>query len=267
MLQSRIPLESNAGFPHARKQLGLIRSYSHDRLQPGTCHCRKRARATPRAAHRRLDRRNRPCPRRLVDRAGRLGRLAAALGRRNPAYRPLDSYANAHTLAWSRKVAEAQGYVFVAPQYNWGYPAGLKNALDHVYREWQGKPLVIVTYGGHGGGKCAAQLHQVAEGGLKNARRADDAGPRTVGRHDARKPRTEPGRTLRLEAARSGTGLWTNSCTCCIRGQITPDAVASSRHRRGNARQSKKALSDASAAGLAHGHRRHALASHIQRSR
>ena len=54
----------------------------------------------------------------------------------------------------------------VSPQYNWGYPAALKNALDHVYKEWNGKPLVIVTYGGHGGDKCAAQLRQVA-GGLK----------------------------------------------------------------------------------------------------
>ena len=42
----------------------------------------------------------------------------------------------------------------------------LKNALDHLYTEWSGKPLVIVTYGGHGGGKCADQLRQVA-GGLK----------------------------------------------------------------------------------------------------
>ena len=50
------------------------------------------------------------------------------------------------------------------PQYNWGYPAPLKNALDHVYAAWNGKPVAIVTYGGHGGGKCAAQLRQVSEG-------------------------------------------------------------------------------------------------------
>jgi NAD(P)H-dependent FMN reductase len=41
--------------------------------------------------------------------------------------------------------------VFVSPQYNWGYPAPLKNAIDHLYKEWLGKPAVIVTYGGHGG--------------------------------------------------------------------------------------------------------------------
>ncbi len=40
----------------------------------------------------------------------------------------------------------------------------LKNALDRLYKEWSDKPLVIVTYGGHGGDKCARQLRQVAEG-------------------------------------------------------------------------------------------------------
>ncbi|OHX14301.1 hypothetical protein BI347_12895 [Chromobacterium sphagni] len=40
----------------------------------------------------------------------------------------------------------------------------MKNALDHLYREWPGKPAVIASYGGHGGGKCAAQLRQVADG-------------------------------------------------------------------------------------------------------
>ncbi len=71
-------------------------------------------------------------------------------------------YSRAHTRAWSAKVAGADGIVIVSPQYNWGYPAALKNALDHLYLEWRGKPLVIVTYGGHGGGKCADQLRQVA---------------------------------------------------------------------------------------------------------
>jgi NAD(P)H-dependent FMN reductase len=69
-----------------------------------------------------------------------------------------------HTRAWSAKVAGADGFIIVSPQYNWGYPAALKNALDRLYKEWSEKPLVIVTYGGHGGNKCAAQLRQVAEG-------------------------------------------------------------------------------------------------------
>ncbi len=74
------------------------------------------------------------------------------------------AYVQPHTQKWSAKIAQADAFVFVSPQYNWGYPAVLKNAIDHCHREWRGKPLLVVTYGGHGGGKCAAQLKQVAEG-------------------------------------------------------------------------------------------------------
>ena len=75
-----------------------------------------------------------------------------------------DDYVRETTRAWSALVQAAKGVVFVSPQYNWGYPAPLKNALDHLYNEWRGKPVMIVTYGQRGGGKCAHQLRQVAEG-------------------------------------------------------------------------------------------------------
>ncbi len=77
-------------------------------------------------------------------------------------------YASAATRRWSDLVQAAKGVVIVTPQYNWGYPAPLKNAIDHLYREWRGKPLLIVTYGGHGGGRCGAQLREVF-GGMKVA--------------------------------------------------------------------------------------------------
>ena len=70
-------------------------------------------------------------------------------------------YAHAVTRAWSEKIAAATAFIFVTPQYNWGYPAVLKNAIDHLFHEWKGKPALIITYGGHGGGKCADQLRQV----------------------------------------------------------------------------------------------------------
>jgi NAD(P)H-dependent FMN reductase len=70
-------------------------------------------------------------------------------------------YEQEHTLAWSRKISSADGFIFVTPQFNWGYPASLKNAIDHLYTEWREKAAMIVTYGGHGGGRCAQQLRQV----------------------------------------------------------------------------------------------------------
>jgi NAD(P)H-dependent FMN reductase len=54
--------------------------------------------------------------------------------------------------------------VFVFPQYNWGYPAVLKNALDFLYEEWADKPAGLVTYGNRGGGLAATQFRQVLQG-------------------------------------------------------------------------------------------------------
>jgi NAD(P)H-dependent FMN reductase len=65
--------------------------------------------------------------------------------------------------AWSRLVAESDGFVWVTAEYNHGYPAALKNAIDHLYREWVRKPVALVSYGGPAGGaRAAEQLRQVA---------------------------------------------------------------------------------------------------------
>jgi NAD(P)H-dependent FMN reductase len=76
----------------------------------------------------------------------------------------LGDYRHEHTRAWSNLISGYQGFVFVFPQYNWGYPAPLKNALDFLCREWHGKPPASVTYGTRGGGKGADQIYQVFEG-------------------------------------------------------------------------------------------------------
>lgn len=76
----------------------------------------------------------------------------------------VDQYTQVHTRLWSKEIASHDAFIFVTPQYNWGYPATLKNAIDYLYNEWKGKPAMIVSYGGHGGGKAAAQLKQVLHG-------------------------------------------------------------------------------------------------------
>ncbi|KAM0332412.1 hypothetical protein ACHAQA_002692 [Verticillium albo-atrum] len=75
-------------------------------------------------------------------------------------------YAHEHTRAWSRTISALDAFIFVTPQYNWGIPAGLKNAIDYLFHEWKGKPAMIVSYGGHGGDKCAAALSLVLRGGI-----------------------------------------------------------------------------------------------------
>ena len=76
----------------------------------------------------------------------------------------LGNYQHEHTKAWSRLVSSFDAFVFVFPQYNWGYPAPLKNALDFLYIEWHDKPAGLVTYGTRGGEKGAAQLRGVLQG-------------------------------------------------------------------------------------------------------
>lgn len=77
-----------------------------------------------------------------------------------------DGYAHEHTRAWARTISALDAFVFVTPQYNWGIPAGLKNAIDYLFNEWKGKPAMIISYGGHGGDKCAAALKVVLGGGI-----------------------------------------------------------------------------------------------------
>jgi NAD(P)H-dependent FMN reductase len=63
---------------------------------------------------------------------------------------------------WTAKVAEADAYVVIAPEYNHGYTAVLKNALDYAYQEWNNKPIAFVTYGSAMGARTVEQLRQVA---------------------------------------------------------------------------------------------------------
>lgn len=65
-------------------------------------------------------------------------------------------------LRWAEKIAGADGYILICPEYNHGIPAVLKNALDFVYAEWHRKPVTFVGYGGNGGARSIEQLTMVA---------------------------------------------------------------------------------------------------------
>ncbi len=62
-----------------------------------------------------------------------------------------------HTRRWSRIVDGADGFVFVTPEYNYGMPATLKNALDYLGPEWAWKPAGFVSYGHTSAGTRAVQ--------------------------------------------------------------------------------------------------------------
>ncbi len=74
----------------------------------------------------------------------------------------MGNYEDPAQQAWAAHVARADAYVLVTPEYNHGYPAVLKNALDTLFAEWRGKPVGFVGYGGAGGGiRAVEQLRQV----------------------------------------------------------------------------------------------------------
>ncbi len=61
---------------------------------------------------------------------------------------------------WTAAIAQADAFVFVTPEYNYGPSAVLKNALDWVYAEWQRKAAGFVSYGTAGGTRGVQQLRE-----------------------------------------------------------------------------------------------------------
>jgi NAD(P)H-dependent FMN reductase len=68
-----------------------------------------------------------------------------------------EPYRHEHTRRWSEITDAADAFVIVTPEYNQGYPASIKNALDYLYAEWRDKPVGFVSYGMTSGGMRAVQ--------------------------------------------------------------------------------------------------------------
>jgi len=75
-----------------------------------------------------------------------------------PRHPRLQQYEHEHTKRWSAKIAGADAFVFVTPEYNHGAPPSLINALDYLVHEWAHKPVSFVSYGGPAGGTRAVQM-------------------------------------------------------------------------------------------------------------
>ncbi|MEZ0167232.1 NADPH-dependent FMN reductase [Microvirga sp. TS319] len=75
-----------------------------------------------------------------------------------PEHPRLRNYHHAHTKAWSESVASADAFVFVTPEYNYGPPPSLLNALNYLALEWGYTPAGFVSYGGISGGMRAVQV-------------------------------------------------------------------------------------------------------------
>ena len=74
----------------------------------------------------------------------------------NPERKP-----NSVAKKWLDKLAEADGYVIVTPEYNHSITGALKNAIDYIDFQIQKKPVAIVSYGTVGGARAAEHLKVV----------------------------------------------------------------------------------------------------------
>jgi NAD(P)H-dependent FMN reductase len=79
-----------------------------------------------------------------------------------PNHPRLRQYTKQHTKDWSARVDRADAFALVLAEYNYGYPATIKNAIDFLHHEWQHKPIGFVSYGGVAAGtRATQQLKQV----------------------------------------------------------------------------------------------------------
>jgi NAD(P)H-dependent FMN reductase len=71
-------------------------------------------------------------------------------------------YANDEVARLGRTLDRADGFIVLTAEYNHGYPAVLKNAMDWTFPEWQRKPIAFVGWGNVGGARAIEQLRLVA---------------------------------------------------------------------------------------------------------
>lgn len=79
----------------------------------------------------------------------------------NPARAPRE-YPSDEVARLGRIVDDADGFLVLTGEYNHGYPAVLKNALDWYFEEWRRKPVAFVGWGNAGGARAIEQLREVA---------------------------------------------------------------------------------------------------------
>jgi NAD(P)H-dependent FMN reductase len=80
----------------------------------------------------------------------------------NPPAKTLREYPNDDVARLGRTLDRADGFVVLTAEYNHGYPAVLKNAMDWTFVEWRRKPVAFVGWGNVGGARAIEQLREVA---------------------------------------------------------------------------------------------------------
>ncbi|GHA99258.1 NADPH-dependent FMN reductase [Modicisalibacter luteus] len=118
--------------------------------------------------------------------------------------------------ALAGKIREADGFVFVTGEYNWGMQPGLKNLTDHFLEEWYWRPAGIVSYsaGRLGGARAGLLWHgTLAEMGMVVISSSVTVGPITKTLDADGQPTGDAGQSLEKSFARFAEDLawWTEA--------------------------------------------------------
>ena len=97
------------------------------------------------------------------------------------------------------QIREADGFVFITGEYNWGVQPGLKNLTDHFLEEWFWRPAAIASYsaGRFAGARAATAWHgTLSEMGMVVVSSTIAAGPIAQSLSADGKPTGEGGKAL-----------------------------------------------------------------------
>jgi NAD(P)H-dependent FMN reductase len=97
------------------------------------------------------------------------------------------------------KIRDADGFVFITGEYNWGMQPGLKNLTDHFLEEWFWRPAAIASYsaGRFSGARAAIAWHgTLSEMGMVVISSTVAVGPIAQSLSEEGKPTGDGGKAL-----------------------------------------------------------------------
>jgi NAD(P)H-dependent FMN reductase len=97
------------------------------------------------------------------------------------------------------QIRDADGFVFITGEYNWGLQPGLKNLTDHFLEEWFWRPAAIASYsaGRFAGARAALAWHgTLSEMGMVVTSSTIAVGPISQALSESGEPIGEGGKQL-----------------------------------------------------------------------
>jgi len=124
------------------------------------------------------------------------------------------------------QIRQADGFIFVTGEYNWGIQPGLKNLTDHFLEEWFWRPAAIASYsaGRFSGARAALAWHgTLSEMGMVVVSSTIAVGPIAQTLSEQGEPIGEGGKALERSFSRFADDLsWWVEAAKAQRGRTPP---------------------------------------------